>query len=282
MSFVRFASRLPRNFLSVTCPLSQARSPLCSSGPLLRSRALWQGSATTLVPKKQACCITHRAVSGTSAGIHTNVDRDLVAFLDGEIEAEKGQTRIPKNGPGVPGYQITSKGSSLKLVRKLDIETITVKLNVNGSVDPDGPSDEELEMAQSGQADPAQAGDMKAKPDFVIEISKPDGQILAFNCRLYADSELPADQPDADKFEIEGFALLNAEDVDEDGDWDENLYVGDAGIVDGQMYDLLMNFLDSRGIGNEFIDNLVDYATYYEHSRFVDLLSGIKSFVSKK
>lgn len=242
---------------------------------------MWQESAS-LVPKKQACCITHRAVSGASAGIHTNVDRDLVAFLEGEIEAEKSQTKMPKNGPGVPGYQIKSKGSSLVLTRKLDNETITVKLNVNGSVDTEGPGEEEMEMAQSGQQEPAPIGDMKAKPDFVVEISKPDGQILAFNCRLYADSEVPEDQPDADKFEIEGFALLNAEDVDEDGDWDEHLYVGDAGIVDGQMYDLLMNFLDSRGIGNEFVDNMVDYATYYEHSRFVDLLSGIKSFVSSK
>lgn len=239
------------------------------------------------MPMKQSCCITQRTVSGASAGIHTNVDRDLIAFLDGEIEAEQKQAKVPKSGPGVPGYQITSKGSSLTLVRKVANETITVKLNVNGSVDPDGPSDEELEMAQSGQQqqqqqDPAPVGEMKAKPDFVVEISKPDGQILAFNCRLYGDSEIPADQPDADKFEIEGFALLNAEDVDEYGEWDDNLYVGDAGIVDGQMYDLLMNFLDSRGIGNEFVDNLVDYATYYEHTRFISLLSGIKSFVSSK
>ena len=281
MSFARLAGRLPRHFLNAASPLTHTRNAFSSSGPLLRSRGLWQESAATLVPK-QSCCITHRAVSGTSAGLHTNVDRDLIAFLDGEIAAEKEQTKIPKNGPGVPGYQITSKGSYLTLVRKLDNETITVKLNVNGSVDTDGPSDEELEMSQTSQQDPPQLGDMKAKPDFVVEISKPDGQILAFNCRVYADSEVPADQPDADKFEIEGFALLNAEDVDEFGDWDENLYVGDAGIIDGQMYDLLMNFLDSRGIGNEFVDNVVDYATFYEHSRFVELLAGIKSFVSTK
>jgi complement component 1 Q subcomponent-binding protein len=246
-------------------------------------RSLTNESAASLVAKNQPCRITCRSASGASAGIHTNVDRDLVTFLDGEIQAEREQARVPKNGPGVPGFQITSKGSSLTLVRKLNNETITVRMNVNGSVDTEGPTDEEMELQQANQQpDAMPLGDMRAKPDFVVEISKSDGQILAFNCRPYADSELPADQPDADKFEIEGFTLLRAEDVDEYGDWDENLYVGDAGIVDGQMYDLLMNFLDSRGIGNEFVDNLIDYATYYEHTRFIELLSGIKSFVSTK
>ena len=232
-----------------------------------------------LLPMKERSGLSCRAASGASAGIHT-VDRDLLTFLESEIEAEKAQAKLPKSGPGVPGFQVTSKGSSLTLVKKQDSETITVRLNVNGSVDTEGPSEEELEAAQ---ANPQQVtGDMKAKPDFVVEISKPDGQILAFNCRLYSDSELPPDQPDADRFEIEGFALLNAEDVDEYGDWDDSLYVGDAGIVDGQMYDLLMNYLDSRGVGNEFVEHLMDYATYYEHSRFVDLLSRIKSFVASK
>ena len=222
-----------------------------------------------------------RMVSGASAGLHTNVDRDLVTFLEGEIQAEKEQAKMPKNGPGIPGFEIHTKGSSLTLVKKVNNETVTIKCNVNGSVDTDGPSEEELEMAQSNAQDPAGlVGDMKARPEFVVEISKPDGQILAFNCRLYSEGEVPPDQPDADKFEIEGFTLLNAEDVDEYGDWDDTVYVGDAGIIDGQMYDLLMNFLDSRGVGNEFVDNLVEYATYYEHSRFINLLGGIKSFVS--
>lgn len=279
MSFARFTGRLSHRLLNASLPLTHTRNAL-SSG--VRGR-LWTDTQSVLLPKSQSCFVTQRMVSGATAGIHTNVDRDLVTFLDSEIEAEKKQAKLPKSGPGVPGFELKTKGSTLTLTKKVDGETITVKLNVNGSVDPDGPSEEEMEeMSQSSSQETPLAGDMKARPEFVVEISKPDGQILAFNCRLYSESELPPDQPDADKFEIEGFALLNAEDVDEDGDWDENLYVGDAGIVDGQMYDLLMNFLDSRGIGNEFVDNLVDYATYYEHSRFVDLLSGIKSFLAAK
>lgn len=277
MSFARSAGRLSHKFLNATLPLTLSRNGV-SSGVQQR---LWCQSA--LVPKKQSgSFMSQRMVSGASAGIHTNVDRDLVTFLDSEIQAEKEQTKLPKNGPGVPGFNVTMKGSTVTLVKKVDTETITVILNVNGSVDTDGPSEEELEMGQAQAQENPPVGEMKARPDFVVQISKPDGKILAFNCRLYAESELPDDQPDADKFEIEGFALLNAEDVDEDGDWDENLYVGDAGIVDGQMYDLLMNYLDSRGIGNEFVDNLVEYATYYEHTRFVDLLSGIKAFLASK
>jgi complement component 1 Q subcomponent-binding protein len=208
----------------------------------------------------------------------------LVSFLDGEIRAEKDQSNVPKSGPGVPGFEVKTVGSRITLVRKQNDETITVKLNVNGSVDTEGPSEEELEAANAqGQApDASMIGDMKSRPDFTIEIAKPNGRILAFNCRLYTAEELPPDQPEADKFEIEGFTILNAEDIDEDGDWSDNLYVGDAGIVDGQMYDLLMNFLDSRGIGNEFVDHLIDYSTFYEHSKYINLLDDLKSFLSGK
>ena len=276
MSFARLACRVSHGLLSRGGHFSQAPR---SAASLVRRHSQWHDSPALLAMRKQAGSMTQRAASGASAGIHTTVDRDLVTFLDGEIAAEKEQMKLPRNGPGVPGFEVTAKGSSLTLVKKLGSETITVKTNVNGSVDTEGPEEGEL---GEGHGPQDVAGDMKARPDFAVEISKQDGQILAFNCRLYAESELPPDQPDADKFEIEGFALLNAEDVDEYGDWDEDLYVGDAAIVDGQMYDLLMNLLDSRGIGNEFVDNLVDYATYYEHSRFVDLLVGVKTFLSDK
>lgn len=277
MSFVKFPKI---NMIRAIQGLG--RSSLSSKAS---SRSLAVFSAKTSKPSMMSSCIISRNLAGSpAAGIHTKVDTDLINFLEGEIRAEKDQSNVPKNGPGVPGFEVKAVGSRITLIRKQNEETITVKLNVNASVDAEGPSEEELEAAQAqGQSpDASMIGDMKSRPDFIVEVAKPNGRILAFNCRLYSNEELPQDQPEADKFEIEGFTILNAEDIDEDGDWSDNLYVGDAGIFDGQMYDLLMNFLDSRGIGNEFVDQMVDYATFYEHSKYINLLDNLKSFLSGK
>lgn len=281
MSFIKFGRM---NILKALQSSGKTVSSL-SSKASSRNLALLSGKTTSQNTLVSSCIIHHRSLAGSpGVGLHTKVDTDLVGFLENEIKAERDQSNVPKNGPGVPGFEVKAVGSRITLVRKQNDETVTVKLNVNGSVDTEGPSEEELEAAQSqGQApDPALLGDMKSRPDFTVEVAKPNGRILAFNCRLYTTEELPPDQPEADKFEIEGFTILNAEDIDEDGDWSENIYVGDAGIVDGQMYDLLMNFLDSRGIGNEFVDHMVEYSTFYEHSRYINLLDSLKSFISGK
>lgn len=46
------------------------------------------------------------------------------------------------------------------------------------------------------------------------------------------------------------------------------------------LYDLLMNFLEERGISNEFVEKLSDFSTAYEHSLYIALLENTKKFVS--
>lgn len=58
--------------------------------------------------------------------------------------------------------------------------------------------------------------------------------------------------------------------------------MGDGALIDGQFYDLLMDYLDERGIGTEFAENLVDFATYYEHEQYIGLLDKIKNFITNK
>lgn len=158
------------------------------------------------------------------------------------------------------------------------------QFNVNATVDTDD-SEDEFDSGSAAQQEPQAVPDMKSKPDFVVEISKPNGRILAFNCRIYPDepeADNATQQQEGDKFEIESFTVLNADDIDEYGDWNDNLYVGDCGIIDGQMYDLLMGLLDARGVGNEFVDHLIAFSTQYEHSKYVGLLENLKSFVDGK
>lgn len=51
-------------------------------------------------------------------------------------------------------------------------------------------------------------------------------------------------------------------------------------IMDGQLYDLLMNLLEERGVTNEFAEQLVEFSTSYEHGLYIGLLEKLKGFVS--
>ena len=218
---------------------------------------------------------------------NTQGDRELQQYLVDEIQAEKQMVKMPKHGPGVPGFDVTTNGANVTLTRRVVDDKITVKFNVNGSVDTD--ADEGLEEYEQEATEKSQppVGDMKSRPDFVVEIEKPSGKKMVFSCRLYGDQSHidPAQAEDAtkdDKFEIESFAVLNKDDVDEDGEYDDNVYAADGGLADGQMYDLLMNYLDERGITSDFADSLIDYATHYEHNQYVQLLDRLKLFVEGK
>ena len=48
-----------------------------------------------------------------------------------------------------------------------------------------------------------------------------------------------------------------------------------------ELFDLLMDMLDERGINDEFIGHLVDYCTAYENKQYVGFLNSLKSFADK-
>ena len=47
------------------------------------------------------------------------------------------------------------------------------------------------------------------------------------------------------------------------------------------MYDLLMDMLDERGIGNDFVLKLVDFCTSYEHDQYVSFLEKFKAVIKE-
>lgn len=47
------------------------------------------------------------------------------------------------------------------------------------------------------------------------------------------------------------------------------------------LYDLLMNYLEEKGVSNEFAEKLIELSTSYEHTAYVSLLEGLSKFTSK-
>lgn len=112
-------------------------------------------------------------------------DLDLHKFLIEEIKSEKEITQQPKNGKNIPGFTVQENGADILLKRKYQNEVITIKFNVNASVD-----DGSQQFSDSAQEQPEEiAASMKSRPDFVVEIRKSDKQALVFNCSFLEDAE---------------------------------------------------------------------------------------------
>ncbi len=72
-------------------------------------------------------------------------------------------------------------------------------------------------------------------------------------------------------FQIDEFAI-------HEGEWNENVYSVDCSVLDGQLYDILLNLLEERGMGEQFANDLAEFATSYEHLQYVSLLEKLKEF----
>lgn len=196
----------------------------------------------------------------------TQNDKDLVQFLTEEIKVEKENHKaLPK----LEGFKVEFKGADVILTKEFQGEKIQVQFNVNHTVDSVTPDD--------GQSE--EAPEMKSKPNFEVDITKPGGKNLSFSCSfIYGHNaeEVGQEQPDEieDVFAIDEVTMY-------EGEWTEKNYAVAGDILDGQMYDLFMNMLDERGINAAFADGLSDYASSYEHQLYIKMLEDIQSFASK-
>lgn len=209
----------------------------------------------------------------------TNADQELHQFLQQDIKEERKMSKAPRNGPGVPGFEVQNNGADVILRRQYKNEEITVKFNVNGTVDGEAP-----EFDAENQAKPEElTTEMRSLPDFLVQIRKPGNKTsLVFSCVFLDDHVEEAEQQEkADLFEIQNFFFLD-DGATIESEFSDKVYMGDGQLIDGQLYDLLMDYLDERNIGVEFGEHLIEYATYYEHSQYVNLLEKFNQFIESK
>ena len=211
--------------------------------------------------------------------MQTNVDayRDLNQFLEKEVKLEKSAQRHPSQLPKVQGYevsetekdtchlllsvQVETKGPEVILTRQSGKDKVKVTFNVTNTVNA-SESDQGHDADASGQpASPVADGSsqassqLKSRPTFTVDINR-GGQTLSFLCsylpddypevpeQLAVDPELGKDEsPTAlEDFQIDEFAI-------HEGDWNDKVYSADCAVIDGELYDKLLNLLEEHGIG---------------------------------
>jgi complement component 1 Q subcomponent-binding protein, mitochondrial len=137
-----------------------------------------------------------------------------------------------------------------------------VSFNINHTVDTDH------EAEADANAEKQDLGELKSKPTFEVDIVK-GGETLSFTCSFLQGA---ADEGEYnDVFGIDEVTLYT-------GEWSEKKYAVAGDVLDGYLYDLLMNLLEEKGISNEFAEKLSDLSTSYEHSAYIALLESISKF----
>ncbi|KAL7634127.1 UNVERIFIED_CONTAM: hypothetical protein RMT77_015455 [Armadillidium vulgare] len=193
-------------------------------------------------------------------GMHTKGDKELAEFLREEITAEK------KNVLSLPSalgeFTIKRDHAELTLSKNFNDEVVSVSLNVNHTVGSNPSVEEE------------QDDKLTSKPDFEVDV-KIGSKILSFSCQYTPEENIEGGDVVDDKFGISEITIY-------DGEWEEKNYCVSGDILDGVMYDLLMNYLDERGVNNDFIEKLGGICTNYEHSLYVNMLEKLENFVKRK
>lgn len=222
------------------------------------------------------------AVPATTRYVHTAGDKELIEFLRDEIKLEKqNQKSVIGKLPKIKGFEIVgSEGPNVSFKKSHDNESITIKFNINNSVDEalsGVEGDNQPEQAQEQSSD----AQMVSKPSFQVEINKGGKYTLAIQCIFPpADEYAPSDVQEEtyeDLIEIQDVALLG-----KSQEWTDDVYSLSASVMDGNLYDMLMKMLEERGIDADFIDQLIEFSTSYEHARYVETLEKLKDFVDAK
>ncbi|XP_014211092.1 complement component 1 Q subcomponent-binding protein, mitochondrial [Copidosoma floridanum] len=199
---------------------------------------------------------------------HSKAEKELVEFLAEEIVAEKKALKLKTIPTKLEEFKVSLDGADVKLTKVTDTEQITIEFNINHTVS----SDEEPEI--DPKDDQPDVGEMKSKPNFEINIKR-GNQNLAFSCSF---NEEPGASGSSDEyndiFGIDEISLYEGEDS-------ENAYRVGGEIIDGYLYDLLMNYLEEKGISNEFAEKIIELSTIYEHTAYVGLLEGLSKFTTK-
>jgi len=185
----------------------------------------------------------------------TQGDQELAEFLSQEIRTEKDNQRSAVL-PRVKGFTSKIDGSEVTLTKELDGEKIVVKFNVNITIEND--------FEEEGQ----EGGDLHSTPEFMVDLSR-KGQTLTFNCQ----TAVPKDE------EEDAFKILQIYSHDGTKHECESQYVASASEMDDNLYNLLMNLLDDRGINSEFAHEVMDLSTAHENKLYIQTLEDINKFL---
>ena len=118
------------------------------------------------------------------------------------------------------------------------------------------------QQQNSGDAISQPPSQLKSRPSFTVDINR-GGQTLSFLCSYLIDDYPNSQDQQAGEKELQSEDFQIDEFTVHDGEWNEKVYSGDCAVIDGELYDKLLNLLEVHGIGESlyrcsFCDHKID------------------------
>ncbi|XP_072949621.1 complement component 1 Q subcomponent-binding protein, mitochondrial isoform X2 [Epargyreus clarus] len=238
------------------------------------TRGIWHMSCSKRLDSTSAgSSLLHNHSNTCSCGcglkaMHTKGERELVEFLTEEIVAERKAQKVKAIPTELDGFKVQGDGAEVVLTKQLKDEVIKITFNVNHTVDSDDMGEGDVQQEKQEFAE------MRSKPQFEVDIIRGDST-LGFTCSFLQDPPPSTTDEYNDIFGIDEVTLYK-------GEWSDKVYAVAGDVLDGYLYDLLMNLLEEKGIGNEFVQKLSDFSTAYEHAAYINLLETMSKFTIGK
>lgn len=131
--------------------------------------------------------------------------------------------------------------------------------------------DTEDEPDVNAEEEKPEFGEMKSKPTFEVDVVK-GKKTVSFTCSFLSGE--PQEGEYNDVFGIDELTIF-------EGEHSDKVYAVAGDVLDGYLYDLLMNFLEEKGVSNEFAEKLSEFSTAYEHQSYISLLESLSSFATE-
>ncbi|KAL4702623.1 hypothetical protein ACJJTC_013044 [Scirpophaga incertulas] len=238
------------------------------------TRGIWHMSCSKrLDGPSSASTLLHNHSNTCSCGcglkaLHTKGERELVEFLTEEIVAERKAQKTKTLPTEFEGFIVKGDGAEVVLSKQLKDEIVNITFNVNHTVDSDDFGEGE------GQSDKQEFSEMRSRPQFEVDLVRGD-QTLGFTCSFLQEPPPATGDEFNDIFGIDEVTIYK-------GEWNDKVYAVAGDVLDGYLYDLLMNLLEEKGISNDFVQKLSDFSTAYEHAAYINLLETMSKFTIGK
>ncbi|RVE42970.1 hypothetical protein evm_012374 [Chilo suppressalis] len=238
------------------------------------TRGIWHMSCSKRLDGPSAASTllhNHSNTCGCGCGLkalHTKGERELVEFLTEEIVAERKAQKTKTLPTEVDGFKVAGDGAEVVLSKQLKDEIVRITFNVNHTVDSEDFGEGEV------QPDKQEFSEMRSRPQFEVDLVRGD-TTLGFTCSFLQDPPPATGDEYNDIFGIDEITIYK-------GEWNDKVYAVAGDVLDGYLYDLLMNVLEEKGVSNDFVQKLSDFSTAYEHSAYINLLETISKFTIGK
>lgn len=167
--------------------------------------------------------------------------------------------------PTIKGFKTVITGLEATFSRELKNELVSVSVHAHEKIEPEIFSDPEtIDGKSADEYDEEREADQFAYlPLIYIDITKPDGTKLKIDCSF---------NPEADSLQTileTGLMINSARIVPPDTKDVGDCYALEGTHFDDKIYDHMVEYLESKGLGIDFLNELIQFYQAFEHQLYL-------------